>query len=445
MEHSRKLLVLGGLLLAMQLAAAGRPLFGLHTGARTVDGAQVKRLRRYVSTLPSAELREMLVADPHTDSNKFDQHYMELGHYEVTPDDRAKMQSEVKQYWQHFRANEVEEEQYEDLNDYLDEDFEPIWEDEDEWLEKFSDWYEEDEDYPEGEEEEEEYIEEDAVEPARPQNKLDLGQDEYDYEEEEEEETQQDAGFGVDDVEDGEDWVLRLASAMRTGDSKALEDAVHTAIEAGDKEALRELVGEAGEMANGVLLQSIWTQLTGEAAGEINEEEKYTSAYALEDEADEMEEEAQEFIGEAEDLKMEADALEREAESIVEGADEYERMEATDELGEAADALDTEATKLELESAKLRSEVSRLEAESSRLRGMSVSGTDTEADWLDEEAGRLSGEANKLQEEAEELKGKADSLDGEADRIDRIEENSYAKEAAARQSRIDEVGPVTRP
>lgn len=35
--------------------------------------------------------------------------------------------------------------------------------------------------------------------------------------------TQQDAGFGVDDVEDGEDWVLRLASAMRTGDSKALE------------------------------------------------------------------------------------------------------------------------------------------------------------------------------------------------------------------------------
>lgn len=37
----------------------------------------------------------MLVADPHTDSNKFDQHYMELGHYEVTPDDRAKMQSEV--------------------------------------------------------------------------------------------------------------------------------------------------------------------------------------------------------------------------------------------------------------------------------------------------------------------------------------------------------------
>lgn len=41
MEHSRKLLVLGGLLLAMQLAAAGRPLFGLHTGARTVDGAQV--------------------------------------------------------------------------------------------------------------------------------------------------------------------------------------------------------------------------------------------------------------------------------------------------------------------------------------------------------------------------------------------------------------------
>lgn len=96
--------------------------------------------------------------------------------------------AQVKQYWQHFRANEVEEEQYEDLNDYLDEDFEPIWEDEDEWLEKFSDWYEEDEDYPEGEEEEEEYIEEDAVEPARPQNKLDLGQDEYDYEEEEEEE-----------------------------------------------------------------------------------------------------------------------------------------------------------------------------------------------------------------------------------------------------------------
>lgn len=38
----------------------------------------------------------MLVADPTANANQFDRHYMELGHYEVTPDDRAKMQSEVR-------------------------------------------------------------------------------------------------------------------------------------------------------------------------------------------------------------------------------------------------------------------------------------------------------------------------------------------------------------
>lgn len=42
MVTSRKLLVLAGLLLAVQLASAGRPLFGLHKGGgQKVDGAEV--------------------------------------------------------------------------------------------------------------------------------------------------------------------------------------------------------------------------------------------------------------------------------------------------------------------------------------------------------------------------------------------------------------------
>jgi len=442
MRSAVVLALLGLLLVTLQLASASRPLFGIGRGTQKVDGAEVKRLRRYVSTLPSKDLREMLTAP--ADSQAFDRHYMELGHYEVTPEDRARMQTEVKQYWQHFRANQVEEEY--DLDDYLDGDFEPRWQDEDEWFEKYSDWYEEDEDVDEeyaeaADEDDMDYAEE---EPQRKENALDLNDndEEYDYDEDEEEKDNgkedeaEDEGKGA---LDGEDWVLELASAMRTGDKGELEQSVRAAISSGDRNALKDLVEEAADMANGSLLQEVWTRVTGDEldVADDGDEEKYADAWKMEEEAGALEEEANDIIGEAEDLKMEADALEKEAESIDASANEYERIEATDELGEAAEALDTEATKLELESAKLRAEATRLEAESNRLKAAAASGKDDEAEWLEDEAERLTEEAGKLQQEAEDLKSKADQLDVEADRIDRIEDDRYAADAADRQSRID--------